>query len=152
MAKLYDWGDGRGKIHSKSKADHEKTVAGNKAAAGRVTDPPSGYYDPNLDVQQRDEQRAFDRNTDDLNLTGERAGTDLGFQTKRTGIEKARTGEDFTPARPRSSAAPAGRCLICFRRARAAVRTTSPHWPTSSAATSGWPARRVRRRASPAPS
>jgi hypothetical protein len=96
MAKLYDWGDGKGKIHTKSKADHQQAVAGNKAAAGRVTDPPAGYYDPNLDVQQRDEQRAFDRNTDDLNLTGERAGTDLGLQTKRTGIEKARTGEDFT--------------------------------------------------------
>jgi hypothetical protein len=95
MAKLYDWGDGKGKVHTKSKADHEKALSDSKAAANRVTDPPSGYYDPNLDVQQRDEQRAFDRNSDDLNLSGARAGVDLGFQTARTGIEKTRTGEDY---------------------------------------------------------
>jgi hypothetical protein len=94
MATKYDWGDGKGKVHSKSKADHANTVAASK----RVIDPPSGYYDPNLDVQQRDEIRAYDRNTGDLNLAGERAGVDLGLQTKRTGeggIDRVRTKEDY---------------------------------------------------------
>jgi hypothetical protein len=94
MAKLFDWGDGKGKVHTKSKADHNKTVSDNKAAANRVVDPPSGYYDPNLDVQQRDEKRAYGRNVTDLNLAAERAGVDLGFQTKRTGNEPGSEGID----------------------------------------------------------
>lgn len=64
-------------------------------ASKHVAAPPSGYYDPNLDVQQRDEQRAYDDNTDDLNLQASRAGVDLGFQTARTDIEKGRAKEDY---------------------------------------------------------
>lgn len=85
----HKWPDGT--YHS---VPWEETKRG-QAASNRVTDPPSGYYDPNLDVQQRDEQRAYDRRTDDLNLAGERAGADLGFQTERTGIDKGRVGEDY---------------------------------------------------------
>jgi hypothetical protein len=75
MAKqvLYDWGDGNGKIHTKSKAAHDAAVGALSAAR---TTPPPGTYDPNLDAQQRASGRGLSQLVEDI-------GADTGTQRVR---------------------------------------------------------------------
>jgi hypothetical protein len=93
---LYDWGDGNGKIHTISKAQHEANVKA-KTTTGTAA-PPLGYYDPNLDAQQRAETRAFENTTDDIGTATGRAGADLAIGTSRYGTEKTRAGQDYGTA------------------------------------------------------
>lgn len=99
MAAKYDWGDGKGKIHSISKADHDKNVAAQRAAKTRVAAPPAGSYDPNLDAQKRAETRGYENTLDDLDQAGEYAGIDLGIAKDSAGISKTRNLEDYTSAK-----------------------------------------------------
>lgn len=97
MAKptLYDWGDGKGKVHTKSKADHDAAVAASKGQTTGTAAPPLGYYDPNLDAQQRAETRGFENTSDDIGTALARAGVDLAATTARYGTDTTRAGEDY---------------------------------------------------------
>lgn len=73
----------------------EQTKRGQADAANRVTNPPAGSYDPNLDFQEETEKREYGYTGDDINKAQERAGIDLGLGTERTRIDKGRTEEDY---------------------------------------------------------
>jgi hypothetical protein len=84
----YKWPDGT--WHS---VKWEDTKRGQ--AESRPIDPPTGSYDPNLDVQGRAEGRAYENTLDDTGTNLRRAGEDLAVQTERYGIDKGRVGEDY---------------------------------------------------------
>lgn len=95
MAKLYDWGDGKGKVHTKSKAEHDAAVKAQTDAKGRVAPPPSGTYDPNLDFQQGAETRGYENTLDDATTRGQDLDFDLGIGRSIYDRDKTRTGEDY---------------------------------------------------------
>ena len=49
MAVKYDWGDGRGRVHSRP-----------KNPTGVPLRPPPGSYDPSIDVAERANQRGLE--------------------------------------------------------------------------------------------
>jgi hypothetical protein len=94
-AKLYDWGDGKGKIHTISKAQHDANVKAQRDAKTRVAPPPLGYYDPNLDAQEGAESRAYANTIDDAIARGQDLDFDLGLARNQYDISKGRTKEDY---------------------------------------------------------
>jgi hypothetical protein len=95
MAKLYDWGDGKGRVHTISKAQHEKNVAEQQANT-RVLKPPPGTYDVGLDQQERASQRGLTDLIQDVAQGKERLSTDLGLGLTDIGTQRNRLGEDYT--------------------------------------------------------
>jgi hypothetical protein len=93
--KKFDWGDGNGKIHSLSKADYDAQQKAKRDAKGRVTDPPPGTYDPNLDAQEHAETRAYGNTIDDVATQRLYGGIDLGIATDQAGTQKTRNLEDY---------------------------------------------------------
>lgn len=79
MAKLYDWGDGKGRVHTIPLNQHTDNV--NAARVAALTPPPS-LYDPSLDAQLN----ASGRGLSDLI---ENIGADTGTQRVRSADDYA---------------------------------------------------------------
>jgi len=98
MAK-YDWGDGKGKIHTISKAEHDANL---KAKQTPIA-PPPGTYDPDLDAQQRASDRGLGDLIDDTGKAKERSATDLQLGLDQIGTGRKRNTEDYTTATGRTN-------------------------------------------------
>jgi hypothetical protein len=92
MAAKFDWGDGLGKVHTIPLKQHQLNV---RTAQGKVTSPPPGTYDPNLDAAQRSSQRGLSDLISDVAQGRERSTTDFGLGQAAIGASRTRMGEDY---------------------------------------------------------
>jgi hypothetical protein len=92
MAAKFDWGDGLGKVHTIPLKQHQLNV---RTAQGKVTSPPPGTYDPNLDAAQRSSQRGLSDLISDVAQGRERSSTDFGLGQAAIGASRTRMGEDY---------------------------------------------------------
>lgn len=129
MATTYDWGDGLGKVHSISLAQHKANVAAKRGGTAPNGQPivPVGSYDPALDAQLGQQTRglenlvglapntatgdyggstgtAVDRATRDLIRQGGYYDTDLQTGTDRTNQTYGRSLDDLLKQRDRDKA------------------------------------------------
>ena len=95
--KLYDWGDGRGKVHTRAK----KTVA--EAPAGNPLRPPPGSYDPSIDAQERATGRGLSDLIGDTYRGNERATSDFTLGMGDIGRQRADLQADYQRATARGS-------------------------------------------------
>jgi hypothetical protein len=91
MAKKYDWGDGKGAIHTISKADHDKNVAAKNAPPVI----PVGTYDPGLDAQERQSQRSLQQQLEDIATGRTRATTDFGLGQAAIDTQRGQTNQSY---------------------------------------------------------
>jgi hypothetical protein len=88
MAAKYDWGDGKGKVHSISLAQHKANMQqasplgkGLPASAAPVPPPPVGTYDPAVDYNASGSQRGYTQLANDAQTLFEQGTEDYGLQT-----------------------------------------------------------------------
>lgn len=67
---MYDWGDGKGAIHSISKEQH----AENARAKSTPAAPPPGTYDPSIDYEEGKATRGYDNLVSDIGEGGTQRG------------------------------------------------------------------------------
>lgn len=95
MAK-YDWGDGKGKVHSIPLSQHRQN-----ASVGFRTPwaPPPGTYDPNLDVQERAARTGYGQTVEDVGRSSEREQTDYGLGLGDVGRQYGQSLSDLLTTR-----------------------------------------------------
>lgn len=91
MADLYDWNDGKGKVHKVSWAQHVANMKG----AGTPLKPPPGSYDIGLDAQEAAAQRQLNYLGQDTTLGKTRALSDLEIGITGAGVTKDRSLSDL---------------------------------------------------------
>jgi hypothetical protein len=92
MATLFDWGDGKGKVHTKSLSDHLQALA---TQQGTIGPAPAGMYDPNLDAQLAAANRQLGDTTADTATQRERLSTDYGLAQTAAQTQRDQLNQDY---------------------------------------------------------
>jgi hypothetical protein len=93
----YDWGDGKGAIHSISKEQH----AENERAKNTPIPPPPGTYDPSLDYEEDKGKRGLQALTEDTGTGQQRLTDDYEIGTAGIKTTHDRSLSDLLTARTR---------------------------------------------------